>query len=225
MKKIVSYSLFGTSKRYTVNALINADLCKKYYPEWICRIYYDNSVPQNVISLLKSKNNVELVSSVGRGQSRRMWRFLAYDDCDIMISRDIDSHITEREVSAVNDWLQSDKALHVMRDHPHHGNCLQAGMFGIKKHPQLLNIKNLYQQFINSNSDNYSMDEKFLREQIYNLFKNNMVVHDSLNRFNDTTHEWKINIEYTDVHGQFVGRDQFPPSNNIELYKLYEGLI
>ena len=225
MKKIVSFSLFGSSPRYTINALINADLSMEYYPDWSCRIYYDNSVPINVLNLLKNKSNVDLIQTTGHGQSRRMWRFLAYDDSDIVICRDIDSHINKREVSAVTDWLESDKSLHIMRDHPHHGNRLQAGMFGIKKNNKLKEIKNMYFEFISRNRDNYAMDEKFLTENIYNLFIDDMAVHDSHNKFNDKTHDWKIDIEFTDIHGQFIGRDQFPPSANIDLYTKYERLL
>ena len=52
-----------------------------------------------------------------------------------------------------------------------------------------------------------------------------MVVHDSQNKHNDKTHEWKVPIEYNDQHGQFIGRDQYPPSSNVELFKKYESLI
>ena len=50
------------------------------------------------------------------------WRFLALNDplVDIFIVRDTDSRINIREERAVNEWLESDKLLHVMRDHPHH---------------------------------------------------------------------------------------------------------
>ena len=51
----------------------------------------------------------------------------------MLISRDLDSRFTKREKDAVNDWLKSDKDIHLMRDHPGHrfGRFL-AGMFGTK---------------------------------------------------------------------------------------------
>ena len=48
------------------------------------------------------------------------------------ISRDLDSSITAREVAAVEEWLQSEKPLHSMRDHPAHHHPLMAGMWGTK---------------------------------------------------------------------------------------------
>ena len=62
----------------------------------------------------------------------RSWRFLATLDpqvlhpafpdlspkVDLMVSRDLDSRLTMREVAAVREWEESGAALHVMRDHP-----------------------------------------------------------------------------------------------------------
>ncbi len=45
---------------------------------------------------------------------------------DIYFSRDLDSVISDREVEAVKEFLASQAAVHVMRDHPGHG----IGMLG-----------------------------------------------------------------------------------------------
>jgi hypothetical protein len=52
-----------------------------------------------------------------------MWRFLTLPDShvDVMVFRDLDSQILKREITAVNEWLNSSYPMHVMRDHPHHG--------------------------------------------------------------------------------------------------------
>ena len=48
------------------------------------------------------------------------------------MSRDLDSRITERERAAAAEWLESDKSLHAMRDHPWHTVPLMAGGWGAK---------------------------------------------------------------------------------------------
>jgi hypothetical protein len=225
MKKIVSYSLFGDEPKYTVNSLINADLCAEYYPDWKCRIYYDNTVPNKVISELNKKSNVELVMLNGIGHERRMWRFLSYDECNVFISRDIDSYITKREACAVNEWLDSGKNLHVMRDHPHHKKKIQAGMFGLIKNNKLQQIKSLYDTFIKSSNNYLSMDEVFLTNKIYNLYIQDMIVHDDKNLHFDKTNDWKENILYNDEKGQFIGRSQYPPSIHQEEFQKYEKIL
>ena len=51
-----------------------------------------------------------------------MWRFLPLADplVDIVLSRDLDSVVNQRELAAVQEWLQSGALFHVMRDHPFH---------------------------------------------------------------------------------------------------------
>ena len=51
---------------------------------------------------------------------------------DTVLVRDLDSNISPREVAAVQEFLQSPKEFHIMRDHPHHGTPILAGMWGIK---------------------------------------------------------------------------------------------
>lgn len=51
-----------------------------------------------------------------------MWRFLSLGDkfVDILLSRDLDSFILQREVDAVQAWISSGKVAHIMRDNPYH---------------------------------------------------------------------------------------------------------
>ena len=51
---------------------------------------------------------------------------------DILMSRDLDSLINERESAAVTEWIKSPDALHIMRDHPLHKREILGGIFGIK---------------------------------------------------------------------------------------------
>ena len=50
---------------------------------------------------------------------------------DYLLSRDLDSRPSDREVSAVNEWLESNKSFHFMRDHPQHGTTVLGGGWGV----------------------------------------------------------------------------------------------
>ena len=52
----------------------------------------------------------------------------------VMVSRDLDSRLTGREVAAVTQWLDDPDKLpfHVMRDNPHHGTEILGGMWGAR---------------------------------------------------------------------------------------------
>ena len=63
-----------------------------------------------------------------------LWRFLPSLDpqVSVMLSRDLDSRVTEREAAAVTEWLESDLSLHAMRDHPWHTVPIMGGGWGAK---------------------------------------------------------------------------------------------
>ena len=66
---------------------------------------------------------------------------------DIILVRDLDSNITPREVSAYEDFIQSEKQIHIMRDHPDHGVQMLGGTWGAK------------------------LDQQFVREDFNNSFR------------------------------------------------------
>jgi hypothetical protein len=182
--KYLSFSLWGCDKVYNIGIIRNAILSKKLYPEWKFVVFYDESVPLETIVTLEMLD-VKLINMSNSKIYGMFWRFLAidFDDCEYAIFRDADSRISKREVSAVNAWIESKKALHIMRDHPAHiipyGNDsvgIMGGMWGIKG--RLLNITDLISnyQFI-THEKIYGNDQKFLKI-IYEMFKNDSMVHD-----------------------------------------------
>lgn len=209
MNKVIAYSLFGTSQRYTINMIINVELAKQFYPDWKVWIYYDDTVAHQYINKLKTYDNVFLIKQPKEKWKRLMWRFYAYDhpDVECVVFRDADSYLSQREKDAVEQWLSTGKSIHIMREvHPGHNSKIMAGMWGLRKTNK---IKNLTQLCISYNgADAYYMDQAFLNSTLYPLFLNDMVVHDSNNVFADKTHEWPS----PQINEQYIGRTQFPPS-------------
>ena len=183
-KKIISYSLYNDIAKNTYNAIINCMLSPKYYPGWICRFYMDNTVPVGLRQLLRTFEHVEVVIMPKHGESEAMlWRFLPASDptVDIMISRDADSWVSSREAACVNEWLNSDKNFHIIRDHCYHTREIMGGMWGCRNHilPQM---KDLVTEYIKTNT----YDQGFLTKDIYPLVKNDMIIHLSEHIFQDT---------------------------------------
>ena len=52
-KKIISFSIWGDIRLYCIGAIKNALIAQKIFPEWICRYYYDSTVPNIIIDYLK----------------------------------------------------------------------------------------------------------------------------------------------------------------------------
>ena len=53
MKKLITFSLYGQQLKYTYGMVSNVEIAKIIFPDWICRIYYGNSVPKEIIDKLE----------------------------------------------------------------------------------------------------------------------------------------------------------------------------
>lgn len=178
--KLISYSLWGTNPKYTIGAIKNAQSAKHYYPNWICRFYCATSVPKEIIQELKSYSNTEVIevhNSVGDWKFS-MNRFLPMsENIELMISRDTDCRFSDREVVAVNKWIESGKSAHIMRDHPYHGGFpMLAGMFGIKS-GIVKNIKALF-SLMHDVPEQYHYDQIFLSNFIFPFIEKDVIIHD-----------------------------------------------
>ncbi len=185
MKKIISFSLWGSVPKYTIGALKNVQLAEKLYPGWICRFYVGSSTPADISNALLRHANVELVRfNVPGDWKATVWRFLAAADntVEVMISRDTDSRLTERERAAVDDWLASGKQFHIMRDHPLHSQWpIQGGMWGVRG-GLLRNMENLLEAnyWHSFNENQWGVDLKFLATTVHRLVSSRALVHDEI---------------------------------------------
>lgn len=208
-KKLITFSLWGDNPKYVIGALKNVELAKILYPDWICRFYVGKSVPKQILNILNKNENVEIVEMDENGNwSGMFWRFYpaSEDDVDIMISRDCDSRLSQREKSAVDEWINSDKGFHIMRDHPYHGVEILGGMWGVKK-GVLPEMKKFIDEFIKG--EFWQVDQNFLKEKIYPLIFNNSMVHDEFHNYES----FKKKFPLERLNKEFVG-DVFDENDN-----------
>jgi len=132
-KKVISFQLFGTDPMYTAGAIENAKLAPKIYPGWICRFYCMLDVPAKIRTALKALG-AEVVECNQASDSvwRRFLRLrVVYDPTvDVFLIRDCDSRLNVRGAAAVKQWLDSEKPVHIMRDHRRHTAPIMGGMWG-----------------------------------------------------------------------------------------------
>lgn len=208
MKKIISFCIFGNNILYHKGAEYNIELAKEIYPDWICRFY----LFQECFYLedrLKS-NNVEIIKVNEQGSFfSTMYRFLPIgeQDVDFFICRDTDSRLSWREKEAVDEWLDSGKDYHIMKDHPHHyyeGFPILAGMWGARGN-LISNIKELIDYFTKNEQNIKGIDQKFLYYLFHNYAKSSFLEH-GINSFPSLRNYEKDKI-------YFVGQP-FDESNN-----------
>jgi hypothetical protein len=181
---IVAYSLWGEHPMYWKGALRNIDLVNKYFPGWICRFYIDKNSKQELIDTIVGEN-VDVVIVDSKDSFHGMfWRFWASEELDvnIFLSRDCDSRFSIREVDAINEWLDSDKDFHIMRDHPYHTVPILGGMWGcrngIMREIELTKMIENWNQF-----QRKGIDQDFLGKMVYPLVKDRAFEHSEFGLF------------------------------------------
>ena len=197
---IISMSLYGTNPKYLIGAVQNAKSRSDFYPDSKLIIYFSREVPENIINLLQDYD-VTLFSGEETGLSNpMMWRFLpAFTPGDkTVIVRDADSRFTERERAAVEEWLGSNKTLHIMRDHPMHEAPILGGLWGIKGATPNLQSNMLKDD---ETTVQYGADQRFLARHLYKSFRDSMLVHDEFFCFEKDSRRFPL----ASSDGEFVG--------------------
>jgi len=225
MKKVISFSIWGDNPTYNIGAIRNAEIAQIFYPNFECWFYiHKESVPSSTIEQLSNLSNSKIIFKEGdlinENCKPRTWRFEAIDDpeVEVMMSRDTDTRILEREKLAVEEWLNSDKLFHIMRDHPHHGYSILGGMFGTKKIPQISSWRDIIDKY--NKTDNRMYDQDFLKDYIYPLIVNNSIIHSSFHRWEGHAKDFPINFdsEYRFV-GEYVYYDETRSIEHINILK------
>jgi hypothetical protein len=214
----LSFSLWGDSPIYNIGAIKNAELWKTIYSDWQMVVYYDNTVPIETINKL-NEFGVLTINFTEKKIYGMFWRFFAHDleNAQYCVFRDSDSRITIREKMAVDEWINSGKSIHVMRDHPAHripygndGLGILGGMWGIKS--GIIPLTEMIDKFTKNKNLEYGSDQTFLKT-IYSIFKDDRFTHDEF--FENKP--FPIKREF----GRFVG-DRIDENDNFvgEDYKL-----
>jgi hypothetical protein len=181
MKKVISFSLYGDNPKYTIGAIKNSELKETYFPGWEMRVYHNDSVPNYVLDELAGNNVVLINTGVEQGFCNAMWRFApASEKVECFISRDCDSRLFERDAVAVQEWLESGKCFHIIRDHPGgHAWEISAGMWGARG-CFVEDIQDKINQYIQTSSwvSDRAVDQRFLQEVIYPRACESLFLHD-----------------------------------------------
>ena len=132
MEKIISFSLWGDKAMYGVGAILNAQLAQEHFPEWTCVFYYDKTVPGIYIKALEQFDNV-LTVKIEDGSYGAFWRLYPMRENTIVLSRDCDSRLSARERRIIDEWLETDSNVCIMRDHiRHYDFFILTGMLAVR---------------------------------------------------------------------------------------------
>jgi hypothetical protein len=162
--------------------IINANTISKRFPFFRTQIYIADDVPQDTRETLLTIPCVRLINVNRKVGIENMFdRFKAIDEpeCSLMLVRDADSRIHDRDAACIEDFLISGKNLHIIRDHHLHGTPILGGLWGIRKSALSESITSRIVAWIGTKTNfQKGIDQTFLAEVIYPLFKSTALIHD-----------------------------------------------
>jgi len=200
MSNLFSFSVYGSDPKYITGAIQNALDIQKLGSSYKSVFYCGKSIPESVIQNLELAGGIVRRESEGWHPNGMFWRFQAQAEffySNVMF-RDTDSRISLREIEAVKEWLNSDKDLHIMRDHPFHNAKILGGMWGAKAGcNSLLEILPKYDSF----GASHGQDQVFLMKVVYPEFRDRAFIHDSFYKFESNSKPFPTKR----LLGEFVG--------------------
>lgn len=210
MKKVFSFSLFGNEPKYCKGLLKNVQVIEKAFPGWEVWVYCGEGIPEDTILALSDYPFVKFIGTGETGMMNKFFRFFPIDDPDveICIVRDADSRIYARDTACIQEFLASDKCLHIIRDHPNHHHRMMAGMWGCRKDilkylPFSFTVMFIQWRQSRSATDFWS-DTQYLCDMIYPYVWQQALVHDETQNYEPT--EQKKPFPYPLEGEHFIGQ-------------------
>ena len=168
--RIISYCLFGSEPSSIEGAVANSKIASRIFPEWIVRIYHDDTVPREALQSIRSEN-VQLVNIKTKTpfEPKEIWNlFVADDPClERYLIRSTDSMLTAREKAAVDEWIDSGKHFHIMSAPFHIHHSVPNGLWGGTRDavPDMMSLIHKYMV----NRAQYGNVQQFLNKEIWQL--------------------------------------------------------
>lgn len=179
---VVAFSIYGQHSKYLDGLLQNIPLVRQYYPGWAVGVWFDRDMDKTYLDMVRNKADFMFAGDKSL-PSGMYWRTLVHDLTEVtrFVIRDADSRIGQREADAVAQWIDSKKALHVMRDHPNHSRNMEGGMWGLwKPFRREVCLRNaILDWYATKDRDQKWLDDSnFLSEVMFPMYAHDVLQHD-----------------------------------------------
>lgn len=211
--KVISFCLWGKEKRYVRGLIENIKLAKKYYSEWVCWCYlHVESIDMSIVDEIKQYDNAKIILKYDKGVRAKRFMLFRFEPIlhtpriEYFMSRDTDTRISLREVLAVEEWIESGKTLHIIRDHPRHRfNPILGGLYGVKTLKLYRsNWSDMIENFFKVHGEEED-EQNFLKKYIYDIINvSDRVIHDEFKNFNEFNECKEFPIKF-EQNGLFCG--------------------
>lgn len=209
MKRVFSFSLFGSAEKYWHGLLVNIDVIQKNFPGWEVYVWYGGGTPDDIVSKIKEIPIVKLIPTNETGLINMSYRFFSIDDpeVEVAIIRDADSRVYERDRMCIQEFVNSNKLFHIIRDHPNHHHRIMGGMWGIKKGLLHKKLQDIFIEWRQTNTaTEFWNDMDFLRDIFYPAVIPVAMIHDELQNFEVNQIKTPFPYPLDDGKKHFIGQ-------------------
>jgi hypothetical protein len=177
-KNNIGFCVYGKTKLYLQGAIKNEF---QYNQEnYNCLFYTRKDIDINVKNRLK--NTIECCDMPGWFMMFTRFYPVENPNNNIYMSRDTDCRLSKRELSCIEDWLQSKKTLHIIRDHPYHTTEILGGLWGFQNNniPDLrFQIAKWCIEFVKNNKIYQKGPDQFFLKKLYQKYHKDAYIQDS----------------------------------------------
>ncbi len=113
---LISFSLYGPHDIYNIGALENVSQAREYFHQWNLRFYVAEDCP--ILPRLWEENVDIFVMKKPQGTIGMFWRFqpISEENYDYVLIRDVDQRLSEKDLNAVNVWIERGQLAHRMHE-------------------------------------------------------------------------------------------------------------
>jgi hypothetical protein len=237
-KKVFSFCIYGESRTYLEGLLSNLSTITSRYASFEKHVYAGSDISEAYIAACESFHSTYVHRLPFTGGRLMSHRFLAIDlpNVELMIVRDADSRITDRDRWCIDDFIASDFDLFTIRDHKYHYREIMGGLWGMRRIAGF-SMCDAYEKYtaISKGIDRYQSDQDFLRNFVYRRFRQSLLAYSPTwaflgENFRKITlarnghHDFCGNVIIIDAHGerpQFESNDGLP-DNFLQLERLHK---
>lgn len=227
MKMAFSFCIYGENRTYRDGLLANLVTISSLYPSFEKHIYAGCDVSEAYIEACEAFHSTYVHRLPFTGGRLMSHRFLAIDlpEVELMIVRDADSRITDRDRWCIDDFIASDFNLFTIRDHKFHYREIMGGLWGMRRIAGF-SMREAYEEYASTSKDIdcYESDQSFLRKFVYRRYRESLLVYSPTWAFpgensrkiglgRNGPHDFCGNVIIVDALGerpQFEADDAFP---------------
>lgn len=202
MKRVFSFCIYGEKRTYLEGLLRNLEFIGTRYPSFEKHVYVGCDISEDFVRMCEAFPSTHAHRLGFTGGRLMSSRFLAIDlpGVDMMLVRDADSRITERDCWCIDDFIGSQFGLFTIRDHKFHSREVMGGLWGMRR-IQGFSMHAAYADYAATTVDleRYQSDQDFLRNHVYRPFRKNFLAYTSTWAFPGENAR-RIGVPRKDVH-------------------------